>query len=141
MIRPLWFHTTSTLWLPGWVPWCINVGRVALAGSSVLGGCLHASLCHGLDSFCAIFISILALRHLFDLWKHGASRKSQAGSSKSCASTSKPSKFRPIPAPKKGVQRMIHKRPAAKKNEAWAQTPYVQKKFTTVSPRADRVGA
>ena len=24
-------------WLPGWVPWCVAVGRVALAGSAILG--------------------------------------------------------------------------------------------------------
>ena len=25
------------LWLPGWVPWCVVVSRVALAGTAILG--------------------------------------------------------------------------------------------------------
>ena len=28
---------STCVWLPGWVPWCVAVGRVALAGSAILG--------------------------------------------------------------------------------------------------------
>ena len=28
---------STCAWLPGWVPWCVAVGRVALAGSAILG--------------------------------------------------------------------------------------------------------
>ena len=29
--------SSTCAWLPGWVPWCVAVGRVALAGSAILG--------------------------------------------------------------------------------------------------------
>eukprot|EP00435_Cladocopium_sp_Y103_P025204 s23_g6.t1 len=62
----------------------------------------------------------------------------KAPSSKSRASGTKPSKFKPYPPPKKGVQRMIRKRPAGKKNTDWVKTPYVQKKLTADTYRRDR---
>lgn len=62
----------------------------------------------------------------------------KAPSSKSRASGTKPSKFKPFPPPKKGVQRMIHKRPAGEKDTDWVKTPYVQKKFAAATCRRDR---
>eukprot|EP00435_Cladocopium_sp_Y103_P072187 s526_g39.t1 len=62
----------------------------------------------------------------------------KAPSSKSRASGTKPSKFKPFPPPKKGVQRMIHKRLAGKKNTDWVKTPYLQKKFAAATCRRDR---
>ena len=41
MIRPTYsvivVAAVCCCWLPGWVPWCVAVGRVALAGSAILG--------------------------------------------------------------------------------------------------------
>ena len=45
-------------WLPGWVPWCVAVGRVALAGSTILGAPvvrLQESCC------CAVVVVVLVV--------------------------------------------------------------------------------
>ena len=47
---------------PGWVPWCVVVGRIALAGATILGSpvdCLDESLvCFGRDEIVLAFLYI-----------------------------------------------------------------------------------
>ena len=51
---------SACAWLPGWVPWCVAVGRVALAGSTILGPpmvCLQASCCSCSRFTCSAAVS------------------------------------------------------------------------------------
>ena len=103
---------------------------------------VHSSFCMVLSTCNAFMLSILAFLALIPSLSSAtmAPRRAirKAPSSKSRASGTKPSKFKPFPPPKKGVQRMIHKRPAGEKDTHWVKTPYVQKKFAAATCRRDR---
>ena len=107
---------------PGWVPWCDVVGRIALAGTTVLGSpvdCLDESLaCFGRDE------TVLASLYGPDSALVGGDFP--CGTVNASPTAIMASKFMNFPGPKKGKGRMVIKRPAAKKTKAWKKTPYVR---------------
>ena len=110
------------LWLSWLGPWCVVVGRIALAGTTILGSpvdCLDESLvCFGRDEIVLAFLCgpDLAL----------ANRDFPRGTVSASPTAIMASKFMNFPGPKKGKGRMVVKRPAAKKTKAWKKTPYVR---------------
>ena len=53
-------NASARAWLPGWVPWCVAVGQVAPAGSTILGSpmvCLQASCCSCFAFRCSAAVS------------------------------------------------------------------------------------